>query len=57
MEALRIKREGAAAKRAADALMTENRSRKEGNGVEVDDDSDEDEEEDLLDWRAKQLHK
>ena len=57
MEALRIKREGAAARRAADALMTENRSRKEGNGVEVDDDSDEDEEEDLLDWRAKQLHK
>ena len=57
MEALRIKREEAAAKRAADALMAENRSGEEGNGVEVDDDSDEDEEEDLLDWRAKQFHK
>ena len=57
MEALRIKKEGAAAKRAADAPMAEKRSRQEGDLMDVDDDSDEEEEVDLLDWRAKRFHK
>lgn len=57
MEALRIKKEEAAAKRAADAQIAEKRSRQEGDLMEVDDDSDEEEEVDLLDWRAKRFHK
>ena len=57
VEALRRKKEDGATKRSLDAVMVDKKPRDDGNNAESDDSSDEDEEVDLLDWRAKQLHK